>query len=109
MQDKTNYCVIELDKYEKLIYDKIELDKNIKELNEEIKSKDNIFHMFENYFFQTIIDNESYHLENFKEYNDYHYIQLFNCFRKIGIDDNDYIDRCIMKIKEKYENNKGVE
>ena len=109
MDNKTNYCVIELDKYEKLIYDKIELDKKIKEINEKSKLEDNKLMCFENYFIEKIIQNESYNVENFKEHNDYHYKKLFNCFISIGINDNDYIDKCIIKIKEKYESIKGDE
>ena len=108
MDNKTNYCVIDIDKYEKLIYDNIELNEKIKEINEKSKLKDNILMSFENYFIKKVIQNESYNVENFKEYNDYHYKHLFNCFREIGIDDSNYIDSCIVKIKEKYEN-KGDE
>ena len=109
MQDKTNYCVVELNRYEDLIYDNIKLNEKIKELNEQINLKDNIFTSFENYFFEKVIQNEFYNVENFKENYDYHYSQLANCFRKIGIIDNNYIDSCIIKIKEKFESNKGVE
>ena len=109
MQDKTNYCVVDIDKYEDLIYNNVELNKRVKELQKQLALKNDIFDYYENYYFERVIANEEYHLKNFKDYNDYHYIQLANCNKKIGIVDNDYIDRCILKIKEKFEENKGVE
>ena len=109
MQDKINYCIIEIDKYNDLIFNNVELNKRVKELQKQLALKNDIFDSYENHFFKKVIENESYDVENFKEYNDYYYIQLFNCFRKIGIVDNNYIDSCIIKIKEKFESNKGVE
>ena len=109
MQDKTNYCVIDIEKYKDLIYDNAELNKRVKVLEKEYKLKQDTFDSYENYFFERIIDTEEYHIKNFKEYNDYHYLQLANRFRKIGIDDNNYIEICILSIKAKYESNKGDE
>lgn len=101
-----NYCVIDLDRYNDLVNDKVEHEKIITELNERLRNNDNIFNSLENCFFEKVIRNEYYHINNFKEYNDYHYIHLADCFRKIGINDDEYIDRCIIKIKEKYEKEK---
>ena len=39
MQDKTNYCVIEIDKYNDLIYNNFELNKRIKELQKQLVLK----------------------------------------------------------------------
>lgn len=105
-----NYCVVDLNRYEMLLNDKNEQNKIIIELNERLRNNDNIFNSLEKYFFEKIISNEDYHIENIKNYdfNDYHYLQLYNCFTKIGITDNDYIENSIKIIIEKYKN-RGVE
>lgn len=110
MQELKNYCVVELNKYEELIIGKIEQDKIITELGKRLRNNDNIFNSLENYLFEKIILNEDYHLANIKNYdaNDYHYLQLYNIFTKIGITDSNYIENSIKIIVEKYKN-KGVE
>lgn len=107
---KGNYCVVYLDRYNKLIIDNIEQNKMINELNERLRNTDNIFNSLEKNFFKKIMYYEGYHIENLKNYdfNDYHYLQLYNCFTKIGITDSNYIENSIKIIVEKYKN-KGVE
>lgn len=104
---KGNYCVVELDRYEKLIIGNIEQNKIITELNKRLENNDNVFNSLEKYFFKKIMYYEGYHIENLKNYdfNDYHYLQLYNCFTNIGIiDNNNYIENSIKIIVEKYKN-----
>ena len=110
MQDKTNCCVIEIDKYNDLIFNNVNLNNRVKELQKKLVLKNDIFDSLENYFFEKMILNEDYHLAKIKNYdvNDYHYLELYNSFIKIGITDANYIENSIKIIVEKYKN-KGVE
>ena len=47
MQDKTNYCVIDIDKYEDLIYDSIKLNERVKELEKQLVLKNDYFDYYE--------------------------------------------------------------
>lgn len=113
MEGNIGYAVITTKEYKELIEDNINKAKCIEELNEVAFKRNSINEKLEKYFFDRLLDNENYHLENMKECNpnDYHYQELYDCFLKIGIDDVQYIHLSITTLKHNFDNreNKEVE
>lgn len=58
-----------------------------------------------------MIKNEGYNLENMKktDITDYHYLELFNEFLTIGINDVEYIDLKIKELKHRFDTLEKVE
>lgn len=109
---KIGYAVITTAEYKELIEDNMNKAKCIEELNEIAFKRNNINEKLEKYFFDKLLDNKSYHLENMEECTtlDYHYQELYKCFLEIGIDDVKYIDLSIKSLKHKFDNkDKNVE
>lgn len=106
MESKIGYAVITTEEYKGILKDNINKANCIKELNEVAFKRNNINEKLEKYFFDNLLENESYHLENIKECKptDYHYQELYKCFLKIGIDDIQYIHLSIATLKHNFDN-----
>ena len=102
---KYGYVVISTEEYKSLIEDINDRDECISELNEINQEEDKRYKIFENLFLENLIKNEGYNLENMKktDITDYHYLELFNEFLKIGIDDMNYINSKIHELKHRYD------
>ena len=111
MESKIEYAVITTKEYKELIEDNINKERCIKELNCVNKEEKELFKKLENYFFQKLVENENYHLENMKECNvtDYHYHELYKCFLDIVIDNLTYIHFSISSLKHNFDNRKNEE
>lgn len=111
MESNIGYAVITTKEYKEMIEDNINKASCIKELNEVAFKRKDINEKLEKYFFDKLLDNESYHLENIKECNptDYHYQELYKCFLENGIDDVQYIHTSIMTLKHNFDNRKNKE
>lgn len=111
MEEKIGYAVITTQEYKELIEDNINKAKCIEELNDVAFKRNNINEKLEKYFFDRLLDNESYHLKNMKECKptDYDYQQLYTCFLEIDIDDIQYIDLSIKKLKKIFDNKENKE
>lgn len=105
MERSVGYAVITTEEYREMMEDNINKANCIKELNEVAFKRNSINEKLEKYFFDGLLDNENYHLENMKECNpsDYHYQELYNCFLKIGIDDVQYIHFSIESLKRHFD------
>lgn len=111
MENKIGYAVITTQEYKELIEDNMDKASCIKELNEVAFKRNTINEKLEKYFFDSLLDNESYHLENIKEFmpDDYNYQKLYQKFLNIGIDDVQYIHTSIMTLKLNFDNKKDKE
>ena len=113
MENKIGYAVITTQEYKELIEKEKENELYMTELEETISKQDIIKEKLEKYFFDRLLDAESYHLENIKEFvpNEYNYQKLYQKFLDIGIDDAQYIHTSIMILKHNFDdaNNKKVE
>lgn len=107
------YTVITTEEYKTLIEDINNKEKYISELNKINQEENKInqeenkrYKIFENLFLESLIKNEEYYLENMKnvDITDYSYLQLFNEFLKIGIDDMNYINLKIHELKHRLDN-----
>lgn len=106
MEGNIGYAVITTKEYKELIEDNIDKAKCIEELNEVAFKRNSINEKIEKYFFDRLLDKESYHLENMEECtpSDYHYQELYKCFLEIGIDDVQYIHTSIITMKHNFDN-----
>lgn len=113
MEGNIGYAVITTKEYKELIEDNMNKANCVKELNEVAFKRNSINEKLEKYFFDRLLDIESYHFENMENCipSDYHYQELYKCFLEIGIDDVQYIHTSIMTMKHHFENreNKEVE
>lgn len=108
-ETKIGYAVITTNEYKEIIEDNMNKANCIKELNEVAFKRNNINEKLEKYFFDKLLENESYHLENMEEYipSDYHYQELYKCFLEIGIDDVQYIHVSIITLKHTFDSKKS--
>lgn len=99
------YAVITTEEYKSLIEDINNKKECISELNKINQEENKRYKIFENLFLESLIKNEEYYLENMKnvDITDYSYLQLFNEFLKIGIDDMNYINSKIHELKHRYD------
>lgn len=67
MKNNMEYAVITTKEYKELIEDNINKVQCIKELNDVAFKRNNINDKLEKYFFDRLIDKESYHFENMKK------------------------------------------
>ena len=67
MGNKIGYVVITTQEYKELIEDNINKEECIKDLNEVAFKRNNIYEKLEKNFFNRLLVNEDYHLENIKE------------------------------------------
>jgi len=111
MERNIGYAVITTEEYKEMIEDIINKKECIKELNRVDGEEKEIYKKLEQYFWNQLIKNESYHLENMKQCNplDYHYQQLYNCFLEIGIDNVTYIHLSISSLKHNFNNKENKE
>lgn len=109
------YVVITTEEYKSLIEDINNKQECVNKLNKINQKENKRYKIFENLFLQKLMENEEYNLENMKKIDitDYHYLELFNEFLKIGIDDMNYINSKIHELKHGYDiqisENKGEE
>ena len=105
MERNVGYAVITTEEYREMIEDNINKAECIRKSNEVAFKRNSINEKLEKYFFDGLLDNENYHLENMKECNpsDYHYQELYNRFLKIGIDDVQYIHLSIASLKHNFD------
>lgn len=106
MKGNIGYAVITTREYKELIEDNMNKANCVKELNEVAFKRNNINDKLEKYFFDRLIDQESYHFENMKKCNptDYNYQEIYKCFLEIGIDDIQYIHTSIITMKNHFNN-----
>lgn len=99
------YAVITTEEYKSLIEDINNKEKCISELNKINQEENKRYKIFENLFLEKMMENEEYYLENMKnvDITDYSYLQLFNEFLKIKIDDMNYINSKIHELKHRYD------
>lgn len=99
------YAVITTGEYKTIIEDNYNKENCIKELSEVAFKRNIINEKLEKYFFDKLLDTESYHLENMEECSplNYHYQELYKCFLEIGIDDVQYIHTSIITIKHDFD------
>lgn len=99
------YTVITTEEYKTLIEDINNKEKCISELNKINQEENKRYKIFENLFLEKMMENEEYYLENMKnvDITDYSYLQLFNEFLKIKIDDMNYINSKIHELKHRYD------
>lgn len=99
------YTVITTEEYKSLIEDINNKEKCISELNKINQEENKRYKIFENLFLEKMMENQEYYLENMKnvDITDYSYLQLFNEFLKIGIDDMNYINSKIHELKHRYD------
>lgn len=105
MENKIGYAVITTNEYREIIEDNMNKANCIKELNEVAFKKSSINAKLEKYFFDKLLNTESYHLENMRECipSDYNYQELYKCFFEIGIDDVEYIHTSIITLKHNFD------
>ena len=106
MEGNIGYTVITTREYKELIEDSMNKANCVKELNEVAFKRNRINEKLEKYFFEKLLDTESYHFENMKNCipSDYHYQELYKCFLEIGIDDVQYIHTSIIIMKQHFDN-----
>ena len=111
MENKTGCVIITTQEYKELIEDNMNKANCIKELNEIAFKRNAINEKLEKYFFDRLLDTESYHLENIKEFvpNDYNYQEVYQKFLDIGIDEPQYIHTSIMALKHCFDNKRDKE
>lgn len=111
MENKIGYVFITTQEYKELIKDNINKAECIKELNEVALKRNNIYEKLEKNFFNRLLVDEDYHLENIKECNptDYHYQELYKCFLEIGINNAEYIHLSIINLKHNFDNGENEE
>lgn len=99
------YAVITTEEYKSLIEDINNKKECISKLNKINEEENKRYKIFENLFLESLIKNEEYYLEDMKnvDITDYSYLQLFNEFLKIGIDDMNYINSKIHELKHRYD------
>lgn len=100
------YTVITTEEYKSLIEDINNKEKCISKLNKINQEENKRYKIFENLFLESLIKNEEYYLEDMKnvDITDHSYLQLFNEFLKIGIDDMNYINLKIHELKHRLDN-----
>ena len=99
------YAVITTEEYKSLIEDINNKKECISKLNKINEEENKRYKIFENLFLEKMMENQEYYLENMKnvDITDYSYLQLFNEFLKIGIDDMNYINSKIHELKHRYD------